>query len=258
MTTTLEDPSTAPSFTYPSIAPSLADASVLLTAWEEASTVPAPAVGAALLYRCGVAADLSEALDLPLATASALLAQLYAQAFGDAVDAVVTCATCGEELEVVVPLQRLGRVPDTASLQAAGGVDGLVVRCPTGRDLVEASAAPDPATALLARCVVDADGDPVNPATLDDQARGAVDLVAERLAGAAAVVLRSHCPVCNGELSADVDVPALLWQRISSEVPAVLAEVGELCAAFGWSEADVLAMSGVRRDAYLSLLRARS
>ena len=55
----------------------------------------------------------------------------------------------------------------------------------------------------------------------------------------------------------DVDVAALVWQRICLEVPAVLAEVAELSAAFGWSEADVLAMSRVRRDAYLALVRGR-
>jgi hypothetical protein len=131
----------------------------------------------------------------------------------------------------------------------------LVVRCPTSRDLLGAAASADPAVELLTRCVTDASGSAVDPTSWDGRQRAAVDAAAEQLAGAAAVVLRSACPNCAAEVGVDVDIPALVWQRISMEVPVVLAEVAELATAFGWSEADVLAMSRVRRDAYLALVR---
>jgi hypothetical protein len=86
----------------------------------------------------------------------------------------------------------------------------------------------------------------------------AVDAAAEDLAGSAAVLLRSACPHCGSEVSADVDVPGLLWQRVAEAVPVVLAEVAELAASFGWSEADILAMTATRRNAYLGIARSWS
>ncbi|MBI4943363.1 MAG: hypothetical protein HY830_21675 [Actinobacteria bacterium] len=239
---------------------SLADAAVLLAAWEEASAVPACAAGAVLLHRGGLVDDVTQALDLPLATTAALVARLYTQTFGENVEAVVGCPGCGERLEVALPLARLARVADgpvCATVPAADGGRDLVVRCPTSRDLLAAAASADPAEALLARCVTEAGGGPVAPAALDETQRAAVDAAAEELAGAAAALLRTCCPACGHEMGVDVDVPALLWQRIASEVPAVLAEVAELSAAFGWAEGDVLAMSEVRRSAYLRLVRTR-
>ena len=93
--------------------PTLADAAVLLAAWEAASAVPACAVGATLLHRSGLVDDLADALDLPLATSTAAVARLYVESFGDVVDAVVGCPACGETLEVALPL--------AASDRAAGG-----------------------------------------------------------------------------------------------------------------------------------------
>lgn len=240
--------------------PTLADAAVLLAAWEAASAVPACAVGATLLHRSGLVDDLADALDLPLATSTAAVARLYVEAFGDVVDAVVGCPACGETLEVALPLADLTRPPEppaTDRVAVPGAGEGLVVRCPTSRDLLAAAASADPTAALLARCVTGAGGTAVDPASLAGPRRAAVDAVAERLAGPAAVVLRAGCPACDGEVRVDVDVTALVWQRICLEVPAVLTEVAELSAAFGWSEADVLAMSRVRRDAYLALVRGR-
>lgn len=183
---------------------------------------------------------------------------------GDAVDAVLTCPACREHLEVSLPLAPLCRAPDGPDRQIvaeetvpgeAGPARGYVVRSPTGRDLLLAATEPDPAAALLSRCAVADDGAALDPATLDAATLEALDAVAERLAGGAAPVLRSQCPACGEAVLADVDVATLLWQRVCQEAPAVLAEVAELSAAFGWSEAEVLAMSRTRREAYLSLAR---
>jgi hypothetical protein len=236
----------------------LADA-VLLSAWEEAAAVPDGAVAATLLHRAGLVASVDEGLDLPLGHAAARLARLYADRFGDAVDAVLTCPACREHLEVSLPLTPLCRAPDGPDQQTvpgeAGSARGYVVRSPTGRDLLLAATEPDPAAALLSRCVMADDGAAVDPAALDAAILEALDAVAERLAGGAAPMLRSQCPACGEAVLADIDITALLWQRVCHEAPVVLAEVAELSAAFGWSEAEVLAMSRTRREVYLSLAR---
>jgi hypothetical protein len=240
--------------------PSLGDTALLLTAWEAAGAVPASAVGAVLLHHAGMVDDLDTCLDLPLVTVSALVARVYSESFGDTVEGVLTCGSCEEPLEVTLPLDAFSEMPDspdraTVTFPPAGRA--IVVRCPTTRDLLAVAAAADPAGALLDRCVTGADGDAFDPDTLDPESREAADAAAEDLAGAAAAVVRSTCPRCGDEVSADVDVTALLWQRVTDEVPAVLAEVVELASAYGWSEADIMAMSAPRRGAYLGLARSR-
>ena len=241
-------------------AATLGDAALLLTAWEHAESVPACAVGAVLLHRVGLVDDLAGALDLPLSTATALLARLYRDTFGATDQALARCPDCGLQLEVDLPLDQLGALPSTPQQASLPGPDGttMVVRCPTTRDLLEAARSDDPAAAVSARCVQTQDGGSLDPAALDAQQLEAIEATAERLAGAAAAVLSSLCPECGGQVRADVDIAALLWQRVRSEVPAVLAEVAELAAAYGWSETDVLAMSAMRRGVYLELARGGS
>lgn len=238
---------------------SLGDAA-LLAAWEAAGAVPSSAVGAVLLHHAGMVDEFDTCLDLPLATTSALVARVYSESFGDTVEGVLTCGSCAESLEVTLPLGAFSDMPGgpgTATVTLPQDGQALVVRCPTTRDLLAVAAVSDPAAALLARCVTGADGTTIEPGSLDPDTLEAVDAAAEELAGAAAVLVRSRCPKCGFEVSADVDVPGLLWQRVSDEVPAVLAEVAELASAFGWSETDILAMSAPRRGAYLGLVRSR-
>lgn len=239
---------------------SLRDAAVLLAAWEGAGAVTPAAVGAVLLHHTGVVDDLDTSLDLPLATTSALVARVYAQAFGHTVEGVLSCDSCAEHMEVTLPIEAFTDIPDgpgAATVTPARAGPALVVRCPTTRDLLAVAADPDPAAALLARCLAGADGAAVDPGSLAPDTLDAVDAAAEDLAGGAAVVVRSRCPSCGCDVSADVDVAGLLWQRVGDEVPALLAEVAELASAFGWSETDILAMGAPRRGAYLELARSR-
>jgi hypothetical protein len=120
---------------------------------------------------------------------------------------------------------------------------------------VAVAAAADPAAALLARCVTAAGGSPVDVAALPEDVRVEVDAAAEQLAGPGSVVVRVDCPECGAQARAPLDVPALLWERVRLAAPALLEQVAELAAAFGWSEAEVLALGPARRSAYLALTR---
>lgn len=230
----------------------LADPRLLLDAWEAAAAVPDCAVGAVLLHRAGGTADLAAALDLPLSALSAALARLQAASFGPVLDAVTACQGCGEDLEVTLPVTRFAALAGTTGPVRVEGPDGVLdVRCPTTRDLVAVVTTSDPAAALLARCVDPAvDVTDLDPATLAQ-----VEAAAEQVAGAAAALVTTRCPACEQEVRVDVDLAALLWQRVRGAVPALLADVADLAAAFGWGEADVLALSPLRRAAYLDLAR---
>jgi hypothetical protein len=230
----------------------LSEPAELLAAWEAAARVPPVARGGVLVHRAALADDVEAALDLPIGRSAALAARAHADAFGTTIDGVVGCA-CGEELDVTVPL------PEIASDEGGEVVvlaDGLTVRAPTTRDLLETGREADPASALLARCVHDADGAPVKPSALSDQAHAEVDAAAESLAGAGGLVLRTSCPACGSDVGVPVDVGALLWERVATAARELLGEVAELAVAFGWTEPDVLALTPLRRRAYLELARS--
>lgn len=230
---------------------SLADPELLLRVWEAASTAPPlarPAVLAAGL-------DVEGALDLPLAELTALAAGAWRDAFGDRVDGVAVCGACGERLDVSVPVDALSEVPAATSVHVDTPGGGVVVRSLTLRDLLGAAGAADPAEALWTATVRDDDDRPVAMSAVDATARAAIDEAAEVLAGSAGLTVACGCPHCASPVRAPLDLGALLWERIQARVPAVLGEVAELAMAFGWSQHDVLAMSPVRRAAYLELAR---
>lgn len=234
----------------------LDDPRLLLDLWEEAAAVPPCAVGAVLLHHAGIIDDPVEVLDLPLSQVATLLARVWTSTFGPTADCLIDCPQCGEDLELVLPLEELAALPELDSSGSVGS-SGLVVRFPATRDLLAVTAASDPAHELLRRCLADADGRAVDPAGLSADLRMDVEATTQRLAGAAAAVVTTVCPACGAPVRVDVDPGEILWQRLRAAVPAVLADVTDLAAAFGWSEADVLALSPARRAAYLDLVRDR-
>jgi hypothetical protein len=182
------------------------------------------------------------AMDLPLPQLALVAARCHSGLFGPDVTGVVGCAACGERLDVTVPL-------DGLLAQAVGGAPAPPpgLRCPTSRDLVAAAAAPDGAAELLRRCAPGAGG--ASPSV-----RRALDEALEDVVGPALPVVRAACPGCGEEVRAVVDPLALLWQRVEDLVPRLLDDVARLARAFGWSEADVLALGPHRRAAYLRLV----
>lgn len=228
----------------------------LLDAWDEAAAVPSAARGAVLIVH-GRRHSLDAVLDLPLGEASVLAARLYAKEFGDEVEALLPCEGCGELLEVGLSVSLLYEPgePSTggAERRVVTAAGELTVRPPTTRDLLAVGGRPGPGPALLARCVSDASGTPVDPAALDADTLELLDSLAEELAGAAGGVVRTSCPCCSAEARASVDMGGLLWDRVSAAAPELLAEVAALASAFGWRESDVLALSPARRRAYLGL-----
>lgn len=228
----------------------------LLAAWEQAATVPPAARGAVLICHGGLAEDMEAALDLPLGQVGVLAGRLYTEEFGEAAEALVPCAGCGAVLDVHLPLTALRAVaPGRVTRVAAPDGEELTVRPLTTQDLLAAGRAADPAAVLMARCVRGAEGVPVDPVELAPETAARVEAAAERIAGAAAAVVRTGCPDCGVEAVVPVDMGALLWERVANAATVLIEEVAVLASAFGWREADVLELSSARRGMYLRLAR---
>ena len=62
------------------------------------------------------------------------------------------------------------------------------------------------------------------------------------------------CPDCSHQWEAIFDIVSFAWNEISAWAGRLLRQVHALARAYGWSEAQVLALSSFRRQMYLEML----
>jgi hypothetical protein len=238
------------------------DASELLSVWESGRILH-PADRALLMLRATCPELSEDALaTLSVGQRDASLLAARAAMFGERLDGFAGCPCCGERLEFSIAATDLG--PQSAP--AAGGPivfeDGdlrLSVRPPDSRDLAAIATAGDVEAArqqLLRRCVTvegarDDVADAVSlPAAILDRIS---DLLSAR-ESQADVRLAMHCVACGHAWQLLFDAAVFLWSDIEACADRLLVEVDALARAYGWREADILAMSGTRRRAYLGMV----
>lgn len=197
-------------------------------------------------------ADPDALADQPIGQRNRALLALRAATFGRQLPAWLDCPACGERLELSL---------DTASLEAlappADGpveVAGLRFRLPTSRDLA-AIAGDTPASGsalrLLEHCLITEPGAPTPAlAPLIDQASAAL----EQADPWADLLFASTCGACGHSWDVRLDIAAFLWEELDARAQGLLDDVHRLASAYGWPEADILALSEPRRAAYLHRL----
>jgi hypothetical protein len=237
----------------------LPTASELLTAWERGLAAPAGrrALELSALARPELAAAEREALTA--GERDAALLDLRERLFGSRLDAVLSCAACGETLELAPAVADLragsaGADPGTVS---HAGYD-VSFRPPSALDLAEIADEIDVGraqTALLERCVLDAsvDGRAVAAHELPEEVVAALDAELAAADPQADLELAVECPACGEESTATFDAATFLWSELERLALGTLREVHVLAAAYGWSESHILEL-GPRRRLYLELV----
>lgn len=210
----------------------LRDPRILLAAWEAAAGMPDVARAAVLVGHHG-AGSLETVLDLPLALCASLAVGAYIDTFGSPAEGSCTCNACGEAIDVPLDLSDYaGSAPDAGDpvtdeiVAVRYRTRALTVRSLTTRDLLTAASSPDPATAVWS-CIRDEAGQPLpaeDLAALPADDMTALDAAADRLAGAASILLRMRCPGCGEDVRALLDPGTLLWERVHATAPLLLAE----------------------------------
>jgi len=185
--------------------------------------------------------------------------------FGPTLEALTECPRCGERLELELETGAV-RVEPRPRPRAAAGAGELRVgdwsvrfRAPSAADLAAAAGADGPEQAravLLARCVASAAeaGQVRAVAELPGEVVQALAARMAELDPQADVRLALSCPACGVGWEEVFDVAAFFWHEISACAPRLLREVHALAAAYGWREADILAMGPRRRQAYLEMV----
>jgi hypothetical protein len=236
--------------------------SELLSVWESGRALR-PVDRALLMLRATCPELPEEALAaLSVGQRDARLLAARAAMFGERLDGTAACPHCGERLEFSLGVADLRQ--DSAS--PAGGPimldeDGwrLSVRPPDSRDLTAVAAAGSVEEArrlLLQRCVaVDgATGGNTDIGLLPETLLDRVSALLSEREAQADVTLAMQCVACGHAWQLLFDIGAFLWSEIEACASRLLAEVDALARAYGWRERDILAMSGIRRAAYLDMV----
>jgi hypothetical protein len=229
----------------------------VLRIWEVGERLGSTARSLLLLGRGASGADADALADLTIGQRDARLLALRERTFGDRLAALGACVHCGALVEYSL---RCADLWATAPGACDGAGHTLVFedrrvrfRLPTSRDLeaLRGEDLTELATLLAERCIEpgDIEGERPEPALalalsrrmaeLDPPADTTVDL---------------RCAECGGESTLLFDIGDFFWQELRGYAHRLLEDIHTLARAYGWREADVLALSDTRRALYLQLV----
>jgi hypothetical protein len=222
----------------------------LLAAWEAGAAGPPVARAVAVAAR----ATSERVEEWAIGRRDALLLDVHAAVFGGAIELVTDCPACGEALELTLAVDDV-RSPcgdAGAEHELTDGASGirLVFRLPTSADLLAVAAVDDVADARIAlaeRCVAPAE-------RLPESAVAALATRIAELDPQADIDLALSCGECGHAWTAPLDVADHVWRRLDARARSLVADVGALASAFGWTEGEILALSAERRRLYLDLV----
>jgi hypothetical protein len=242
----------------PEIVQPLAGA-VLLAAWERCSGESPPTRALTLLRAGCPALGEADAANLPLTVRDRALIALHGRSFGPELSAFAVCPSCGEQLEFALAVPHVAAVLQAADVDCVLAQDGVTLRLrqASTRDIADAAGVADVASAremLLARCIEVVDGEGRSVALPEALRQSAFERL-EAMHEAAEVSVGLVCSGCEVRQTIYVDVTSFLWDEIRPAAQRLLGEVHELAWAYGWAESAILAMSPMRRRAYLEHVR---
>jgi len=187
---------------------------------------------------------------------SRLLA-LREQTLGPTLKGFAECTQCGTPLEFSVAAAAICH-PEPVDRTYSIEMDDLEIRFRllNSEDLASIVGLTDVDVArlrLIERCVVEAkqDGQSMKSSDLSETVLASlVDAVTER-DPQAEIRFQLTCAACNHYWSVLFDIVSFFWTELSARAQRHLFEVHTLARAYGWREADILAMSETRRGFYL-------
>ena len=196
-----------------------------------------------------------------IGTRDSHLLDLRERLFGGALAGVAHCPACKTMVETNWSAADL-RASLTAAPAPAEAAFDIVLReqrisyrLPTSADLLaiaDGADAQDARSVLLERCVLGATpAAGLPPETLDalEASMAAADPMAD-------IACALACPACGHGWSVQFDIVRYLWSELHTWAQRLLVDVHQLARAYGWREADILALSPGRRSLYVEMSAA--
>ncbi len=229
----------------------------LLDAWERTTDLARPWRELALLQLAG-AGPAEEVARLPVGTRDGLVLDLHERTFGPRFDAEVTCPACSERLELDLDIEQVRQPGSGSATTHEIEADGwsIAFRLPDSIALAACREVDGDVASLLLRQCVERVRHGRRTATLDDLPAAAIEALIARMADLdpqAEVLVDVDCPACGYRWETLFDPVDFLSRALDGHARHLLTEVDRLARAYGWREADVLALSPERRRRYLEL-----
>ena len=191
------------------------------------------------------------------------LLELHARLFGQQLDLLSHCPSCGAAAEFSLDSRALAaRMPLVCEGHSHEvEIEGHLIefRLPDATDLVDASQVETEdafVARLIERCVLGCtrDGARVAASDVPEPVLDGLSRHMETLDPAARVSFAVECPHCSAGWDARLDVDQLVWGKVQAAAERLLLEVDSLARAYGWTEREVLELDPLRRAAYLQLV----
>jgi hypothetical protein len=230
----------------------------IISLWEWGQGRQAPEQALGLLAAIYPEANWEELASLAIGRRDARLLALRERTMGSLLQGFARCPQCGQQIEFTI---------ETGDLHMGEGDRGgeheleseecqVRFRMPNSLDLLAAAGCadtPGAARELRRRCVVAArrNDEPVNPETLPENVIASLAERMEDLDPMTELRLRLNCLECGHRWSILLDIASFFLREISVLARRLALEVHTLARAYGWREADILAMSPARRGLYL-------
>jgi hypothetical protein len=197
-----------------------------------------------------------------------LLLDLRGKTLGTLAYCLVKCSQCETELEFAIDTTTLYDADkDAQSVEPLTSIyiiqeDTFQVsfRLPTSFDLAAIVGYDDIITTrqmLIERCIVQAehDGQTIQAADLPETVIASLVRAMLEHDPQAEIEMTLSCSTCDYSWSTLFDIVSFFWTEIETHAKRLLRDVDVLARAYGWREADILALSEARRQFYLELVR---
>jgi hypothetical protein len=262
-------------------------ASELLGVWERGLTQSPVHRALGLLSAANPEQTPTQLAALSIGRRDGLLLTLREWTFGSQIQSVATCPHCSDRLELSFEISDI-RVPEIAPAKPEVSLLSRWLRQdrqPERRSSVVKFADYEvqfqlPNSLDLAACLdrvpaLNAGGNTSNPQqillqrclsmvryqgkqqSIDQLPADAIDAVVAQMAEEdpqANVQLNLTCPSCSHQWRSHFDIVSFFWAEIQAWAIRTLREIHTIAAAYGWSEAEILAMNPYRRYLYLEMV----
>lgn len=185
--------------------------------------------------------------------------------FGSGLNGYAECPQCQERLKFTLPVANIRAASPSGTARRAyelfvKGFD-LRFRLLDSRDLRTAMSYEDldKARHFLVECCLLQASRGKAPLASSELPAEIIAALAARIAECdpqAEVLLDLDCPACGHRWQVLFDITTFFWTELVAQAKHLLREVHTLARAYGWHEADILAMTAWRRQCYLEMVGA--
>jgi hypothetical protein len=206
-----------------------------------------------------------ELMALSIGQRDSLLFALREKSFGASMTVLASCPQCQQPLEMEMETLQLcgagdvgsGALPEDVSITVPNHEYRL--RAPNTADLASAAGMDSESASshILSRCLSETIPSgasiPIIDAEITKEVADKALAAIVTLDPVADISLQLSCASCAHNWSERFDIVSFFWAELEGLARRILREVHELAINYGWSEAEIMALSPLRRQFYLEM-----